>query len=116
MVDVQAALKPGIRQIDLSAQFLRQAFELGADASMLEPIWQVMPHTRDDGVWTTHGDLALPLLTTERELAVGDELWTDVSSTYGGCCSDFGRTCIVGAGPTPRQQAPHRRWTPTLGA
>ncbi|MCV7317062.1 aminopeptidase P family protein [Mycolicibacillus parakoreensis] len=116
MVDVQAALKPGIRQIDLSAQFLRHAFELGADASMLEPIWQVMPHTRDDGVWTTHGDLALPLLTTERELAVGDVLWTDVSITYGGYCSDFGRTWIVGADPTPRQQAQYRRWRQILDA
>src|SRR6202012_5452824 len=41
MVDVQAALAPGIRQIDLSASFMRRAFELGAMASMLEPIWQV---------------------------------------------------------------------------
>ena len=105
MVDVQAALAPGIRQIDLSATFLRRAFELGAVASMLEPIWQVMPESKAEGVWTTHGDLALPLLTTERELAAGDVLWTDVSITYGGYCSDFGRTWIVGRDPTPRQQA-----------
>jgi hypothetical protein len=39
----------------------------------------------------THGDLALPLLTTERELVAGDVLWTDVSITYAGYCSDFGR-------------------------
>jgi Xaa-Pro aminopeptidase len=45
MVDVQAALAPGIRQIDLSAKFTRRTFELGAMASMLEPIWQVMPKT-----------------------------------------------------------------------
>ena len=44
MIDVQRALAPGIRQVDLSAEFLRRAFELGAVASMLEPIWQVMPH------------------------------------------------------------------------
>jgi Xaa-Pro dipeptidase len=92
MVDVQAALAPGIRQIDLSARFMRRAFELGAMASMLEPIWQVMPKYKADGVWTTHGDLALPLLTTERELSAGDVLWTDVSITYQGYCSDFGRT------------------------
>ena len=116
MVDVQAALAPGIRQIDLSAKFLRHAFELGAAASMLEPIWQVMPDSRATGVWTTHGDLALPLLTTERELAVGDVLWTDVSITYGGYCSDFGRTWIVGADPTPRQQAQFRRWREILDA
>ena len=117
MVDVQAALAPGIRQIDLSAEFTRRTFELGAMASMLEPIWQVMPKFKADGVWTTHGDLALPLLTTERELAAGDVLWTDVSITYQGYCSDFGRTWIVGADPTPRQHAQYlqvaaKSWTP----
>ncbi len=110
MIDVQRALAPGIRQIDLSAEFLRRAFELGAVASMLEPIWQVMPTSRADGVWTTHGDLALPLLSTERELRTGDVLWTDVSITYGGYCSDFGRTWVVGQDPSPRQQAQFRRW------
>ena len=116
IVDVQAALAPGIRQIDLSAGFLRRAFELGATASMLEPIWQVMPNRRQDGVWTTHGDLALPLLTTERELLAGDVLWTDVSITYRGYCSDFGRTWIVGKDPTPRQQAQFRRWRDIMAA
>ncbi|ORB15221.1 M24 family metallopeptidase [Mycobacterium noviomagense] len=116
MVDVQAALAPGIRQIDLSASFLRRAFELGAMASMLEPIWQVMPRSKADGVWTTHGDLALPLLTTERELAEGDVLWTDVSITYHGYCSDFGRTWIVGRDPTPRQQAQFDKWREIMAA
>jgi len=110
MIDVQRALGPGVRQIDLSAEFLRRAFELGAVASMLEPIWQVMPNSKADGVWTTHGDLALPLLSTERELRTGDVLWTDVSITYGGYCSDFGRTWVVGQDPSPRQQAQFRRW------
>jgi Xaa-Pro aminopeptidase len=110
MVDVHKALAPGIRQVDLSASFLRRAFELGATASMLEPIWQVMPHSKAEGVWTTHGDLALPLLSTERELAEGDVLWTDVSITYHGYCSDFGRTWIVGRDPAPRQRAHFERW------
>ena len=72
---------------------------------MLEAIWQVMPTTKErGGVWTTTGDLALPLLTTERELAKGDVLWTDVSITYEGYCSDFGRTWLVGEEPSARQQ------------
>ena len=50
MVEVHKALAPGIRQIDLSASFLRRAFELGATASMLEPIWQVMPPSKAEGV------------------------------------------------------------------
>ncbi len=96
VVEVQKSLAPGIRQIDLSAQFVRRAFELGATANMLEAIWQVMPNSKAEGTWTTTGDLALPLLTTERELAKGDVLWTDVSITYHGYCSDFGRTWLVG--------------------
>jgi Xaa-Pro dipeptidase len=116
MVDVHKSLAPGIRQIELSASFLRRAFELGATASMLEPIWQVMPQSKAEGVWTTHGDLALPLLTTERELVEGDVLWTDVSITYGGYCSDFGRTWIVGRDPTPRQQAQFERWSEIMTA
>lgn len=116
MVEVHQALAPGIRQIDLSARFVRRAFELGAMTSMLEPIWQVMPHSKAEGVWTTHGDLALPLLSTERELVKGDVLWTDVSITYAGYCSDFGRTWIVGQDPSPRQQAQFHRWRSIMDA
>ncbi|WP_299560011.1 Xaa-Pro peptidase family protein [uncultured Mycolicibacterium sp.] len=116
MVDVQARLAPGVRQIDLSARFVRRAFELGATTNMLEAIWQVMPPSRAEGTWTTHGDLALPLLTTERELRTGDVLWTDVSITYAGYCSDFGRTWLVGAEPTPRQHEQFHRWRDILDA
>ncbi|TDV55971.1 M24 family metallopeptidase [Actinophytocola oryzae] len=110
MVDIDAAVAPGVRQIDLSAKFVRRAFELGATANLLDPIWQIMPASRAEGVWTTHGDLALPLLSTERELERGDVLWTDVSINYAGYCSDFGRTWCVGQDPSPRQEAQFRRW------
>jgi len=116
VVDVQKALAPGVRQIDLSAQFVRRAFELGATANMLEAIWQVMPVSKAEGTWTTTGDLALPLLTTERELQAGDVLWTDVSITYTGFCSDFGRTWLVGETPTARQQDQFRQWRDILDA
>jgi Xaa-Pro dipeptidase len=116
VVDVQKALAPGVRQIDLSAQFVRRAFELGATANMLEAIWQVMPVSKAEGTWTTHGDLALPLLTTERELSAGDVLWTDVSITYNGYCSDFGRTWLVGGAPSARQQDQFRQWRTILDA
>ncbi len=117
MVDVQKALAPGVRQIDLSAAFVRRAFELGATANMLEAIWQVMPTTRTSGaVWTTTGDLALPLLTTEREVARGDVLWTDVSITYNGYCSDFGRTWLVGDEVSDRQHAQFDKWREIIDA
>jgi Xaa-Pro dipeptidase len=116
VVDVQKALAPGVRQIDLSAQFVRRAFELGATANMLEAIWQVMPVSKAEGTWTTHGDLALPLLTTERQLAKGDVLWTDVSITYNGFCSDFGRTWLVGDTPSARQHDQFYQWRNILEA
>ncbi len=116
MVDVQKALAPSVRQVDLSAMLVRRAFELGATTNMLDAIWQVMPSSREAGVWTTHGDLALPLLTTDRELATGDVLWTDVSITYAGYCSDFGRTWVVGERPSPRQQHQFHQWRAILDA
>jgi Xaa-Pro dipeptidase len=111
IADVERAVAPGVRQVDLSGRFVRRAFELGATANVLDPIWQVMPPSRAEGVWTIHGDLALPLLTTERELVRGDVLWVDVSISWGGYCSDFGRTWVVGQDPSPRQRAQFRRWT-----
>ncbi len=111
MVDVTAALVPGARQTDLTALFLHRVFELGAEANVLDPIWQVMPAHRADLPWTTHGDLACPLLTTERELQRGDVLWVDTGIMYRGFHSDFGRTWVVGAEPTARQQAQFRRWS-----
>ena len=116
MVDVQMALAPGVRQTDLSARLVRRAFELGATTNMLEPIWQVMPSSREAGVWTTHGDLALPLLPAARELTAGDVLWTDISISYAGYCSDFGRTWLVGEQPSARQQDQFRQWKSILDA
>ena len=110
MAEVQAQLAPGVRQTELTATFLHRVFELGAEANVFDPIWQVMPATQAELPWTTHGDIACPLLSTERELAEGDVLWVDTGIQYGGYHSDFGRTWIVGAAPTARQQAQYEKW------
>jgi Xaa-Pro dipeptidase len=110
MADVQSRLAPGARQTDLTGTFLHRVFELGAEANVLDPIWQVMPDRQADLPWTTHGDLACPLLSTERELDLGDVCWVDTGISFGGFHSDFGRTWVVGAEPTDRQQAQHQRW------
>ncbi len=107
---VQARLAPGVRQTDLTAAFLRTIFEEGADANILDPIWQVMPAHMADGPWTTTGDLACPLLSTERELVEGDVLWVDLGISYAGFHSDFGRTWVVGREPDARQRAQFERW------
>ena len=110
MAEVHARLEPGARQTDLTAVFLHRVFELGAEANVLDPIWQVMPDHRADLPWTVHGDIACPLLSTERALARGDVLWVDAGIAYGGYHSDFGRTWIVGDEPTARQQVQCDRW------
>jgi Xaa-Pro aminopeptidase len=110
IADVQAKLAPGVRQTDLTATFLRTIFEAGADANILDPIWQVMPARIADGPWTTTGDLAVPLSSTERELVEGDVLWVDVGISYGGLHSDFGRTWVVGREPDAVQRAQFERW------
>ena len=117
IAEVQARVAPGVRQTDLTATFLRTIFDAGADANILDPIWQVMPSRMADGPWTTTGDLACPLLSTERELAEGDVLWVDTGISYAGFHSDFGRTWIVGREPDGRQQrAQFERWRSIMDA
>ena len=116
IADVQAKIAPGVRQTDLTATFLRTIFEAGADANILDPIWQVMPERMEDGPWTTTGDLACPLLSTERELVDGDVLWVDLGISYAGFHSDFGRTWVVGREPSERQRAQYDQWQSIMGA
>ena len=114
--DVQAQLAPGVRQTDLTATFLRTIFEAGADANILDPIWQVMPARIADGPWTTTGDLACPLSSTERQLVEGDVIWVDTGISFGGFHSDFGRTWVVGRDPDAAQRAQFERWRNIMDA
>ncbi|MGH3676146.1 MAG: M24 family metallopeptidase [Mycobacterium sp.] len=118
MVDALAVLRPGVRQTDLSAVFLRRIFELGASANGIDPIWQVMAPSRDLGPWTLHGDLAYPTVTTDRFLREGDVIWVDAGITWEGYASDYGRTWITGADPVPnaKQEAQFRRWRTVVDA
>jgi Xaa-Pro dipeptidase len=116
IADVQARIAPGVRQTDLTATFLRTIFEAGADANILDPIWQVMPPRMEDGPWTTTGDLACPLLSTERELVEGDVLWVDLGISYAGFHSDFGRTWVVGREPNARARAQYEQWLAIMSA
>ena len=118
MVDALKILRPGVRQIDLSAVFLRRVFELGASAGGIDPIWQVMAPSRELGPWTLHGDLAYPTVTTDRFLREGDVIWVDAGITWEGYASDYGRTWITGTDPAPNaiQQAQFRRWRAVVDA
>ena len=116
MVDALRALRPGVRQIDLSAVFLRRVFELGASAGGIDPIWQVMAPTRELGPWTLHGDLAYPTVTTDRFLRQGDVIWVDAGIIWEGYASDYGRTWITGADPNAQQLGHFRRWRAVVDA
>jgi Xaa-Pro dipeptidase len=116
IAEVQKQVAAGVRQTDLTAIFLRGIFDAGADANILDPIWQVMPSRMADGPWTTTGDLACPLTSTERELAEGDVLWVDTGVSHAGFHSDFGRTWIVGRKPNGRQRAQFERWREIMDA
>jgi Xaa-Pro dipeptidase len=116
MTDALAILRPGVRQTDLSAVFLRRVFELGASANGIDPIWQVMAPTRELGPWTLHGDLAYPTVTTDRFLREGDVIWVDSGITWQGYASDYGRTWTTGADPNAKQQSHFRRWRAVVDA
>jgi Xaa-Pro aminopeptidase len=112
MYDVQAALRPGVRQSELSGLFLRRIFELGASGNVVDPIWQPIPARLADGPFTVHGDLAFPLVTSDRILREGDVLMVDSGIVYQGYASDFGRTWIVGRDPRPtdKQRDMLKQW------
>lgn len=116
VADVQRRIEPGVRQSDLTATYMGSIFAAGAEANVMDPIWQVMPRAIADGPWTTTGDVPCPLLTTERVLERGDVLWVDVSLTYGGFHSDFGRTWVVGGEPDAQQRDQFARWRAILDA
>jgi len=118
MESARAALRPGLRQTDLSAIFLRRIFELGATANAIDPIWQVMAPTRAEGPWTIHGDLAFPTSTTDRILREGDVIWVDAGICHQGYASDYGRTWLTSAHPSPtdRQATGFQRWRAVVDA
>ncbi|HMD46259.1 MAG TPA: Xaa-Pro peptidase family protein [Acidimicrobiales bacterium] len=118
MYDVQASIRPGLRQSDLSVVFLERIYELGCTSNGIDPIWQVMTPTLAEGPYTTNGGVAFPLCTTDRVLVEGDVIWCDTGIHYQGYASDFGRTWIVSHRPRPsaRQRAAFSAWRDVVAA
>ncbi len=118
MYDIEAALRPGIRQSELTGLFLRRIFELGATGLCVDPIWQPMPLSRAQGPFTVNGDVAFPLCANDRMLMEGDLVWVDMGIDYHGYASDFGTTWIVARNPkpTPRQHSHFERWKDVVAA
>ena len=115
---VQPLVRPGVRQSDLTARFLRRIHELGATANGIDPIWQPMPTTLAAGPWTTHGGVAFPTASSDRYLREGDVVWVDTGIGWQGYASDFGRTWLVSEDPRPtaRQRTQYERWSEVVSA
>jgi Xaa-Pro aminopeptidase len=112
MADVRPLARPGVRQTDLSAAFLRRIRELGATANSVDPVWQAMPAAIADGPFTNTGDVIFPTPTTDRILRDGDVVWVDSGIQYQGYATDFGRTWLVGRDRRPDafQRDCYERW------
>ena len=118
MYDVEAALRPGVRQNELSGIFLRSVFELGASSSIIDPIWSITPLSVAAGTLTANDDVGFPLASNDRFLREGDLILCDSGITWNGYHSDFGKTWIVSVDPkpTPAQQECYTRWCEVIEA
>jgi len=111
MYDVHSALRPGVRQCDLTGIFLDRIFELGATGNGIDPIWQATPLAIADGPFSVNGDLPFPIPSTDRILRQGELVIVDSGIKYEGYCSDFGRTWLVGEDVASARQRDHfKRW------
>lgn len=112
MSDVLATLRPGLRQLDLSALFLRRIQELGASSNEIDPIWQTVSPRLADPPFSVNGDVPFPRTSSDRMLREGDVIWVDTGITVHGYASDFGRTWIAARDPRPSQQQRNQfdRW------
>jgi Xaa-Pro dipeptidase len=109
MVRVAELVRPGVRVTELSGRFLRRAFELGASANTVDPIFQVMPPSVAAGPYSATGDVVFPTPTRPRELVEGDVIWVDTGLNYEGYASDFGCTWVVG-GAQSHHREQFTRW------
>jgi Xaa-Pro aminopeptidase len=118
MLDVQRSLRPGIRQTELSAIFLRRVFELGATSNIIDPVWSLTPRSLAAGTITANGDVGFPLASDDRFLREGDLVLSDTGITWNGYHSDFGKTwiCSVDPEPGPALRGCFERWSELLAA
>lgn len=118
MYEVEAALRPGVRQTELSGLFLQRVFELGAASSTIDPIWNVTPLSVAAGTVTANGDVGFPLASNDRFLREGDLILCDTGINWAGYHSDFGKTwiCSVDPRPTPAQRDCFDEWAALMRA
>ena len=114
MRTVREKIAPGVGTTTLSGVFLRQIYELGATANVVDPVFNVMPASIANGPYSVTGDPVFPLPTRERVLEGGEVLWIDTGISLNGYSSDFGATWIVGGEPDDRARSQFARWRDTV--
>lgn len=107
---------PGARRSEVAGAFLAELRRLGADHNEIDPIFQVMPRSRDDSVTTADGAVAFPTGIEDPVFAEGDLVWVDAGHGHEGYASDFGRTWIVGRAPDADEQACFAQWQHIMAA
>jgi Xaa-Pro aminopeptidase len=114
MRSVREAMAPGVATTTLSGIFLREIYDLGATANVVDPVFNVMPASIAEGPYSVTGDPVFPLPTRPRALERGDVLWIDTGISLNGYSSDFGATWIVGGEPDAGAQSQFARWRDTV--
>lgn len=110
MESARAAAVPGATRSQVTGVFLRRIHEMGCTICMIDPIFEVVPKTRQDGPRTSTGHIAFPTGVADPVLAEGDLLWVDTGIGYEGYVSDFGRTWVIGRDPVPEEVELYQRW------
>lgn len=121
MAPAQAACVPGARRSEVAGAFLASLRDLGdrhgrSCHNGIDPIFQPMPASRSTGPRTSTGHVAFPTGAGNPTFSEGDLVWVDAGVGYQGYMSDFGRTWVVGRGPTPAEQSLFDRWSAVLAA
>jgi Xaa-Pro aminopeptidase len=111
---VRQAMAPGVQTTTLSGVFLREIYELGATANVVDPVFNVMPRSITDGPYSVTGDPVFPLPTRPRALERGEVLWIDTGISLNGYSSDFGATWVVGGEPDAQARSQFARWRDTV--
>jgi Xaa-Pro aminopeptidase len=107
---VLRVLRPGAREIDLTAVFHGRLGELGVTTVVVESVWCALPKTRREAPWSPPESFPYRELTSERVLADGDLVVMDTGIAHQGYLSDFGRTWRCGGPATDGERRLFEEW------
>lgn len=112
MADVMAAIRPGVREVELNGIFMQRIAALGSNWSFYEGTWCVIPPTRAELPFLPDRLHPYRHLPSQRVLQDGDLVSVDTGALYQSYLADFGRTWFCGTAtrPTPRQRDLYQRW------